>query len=77
MACDFPEIKRVVAGDQTGICIDSHDPDQIAEAVNYLLENKKIYKELSENSRLASKKYNWDLEKNELLIIYNRANNVG
>ena len=46
VACDFPEIKRVVEGDRTGLCIDSHDPASIAQGVNYLLEQSEQYNEL-------------------------------
>ncbi len=70
VACDFPEIKRVVEGDKTGICVDSHDPDQIATAVNRLLQDKHLYNELSSNSRRASGKYNWNEEQGNFLEIY-------
>lgn len=72
VACDFPEIKRVVEGDNTGICIDSHKPDEIAKAVNELLSNKKTRETYSENSKRASKKYNWENEKILLLELYNK-----
>jgi glycosyltransferase involved in cell wall biosynthesis len=71
VACDFPEIKRVVEGDHTGLTIDSHDPKQIAEAVNTLLADKKIRQQFSENSKKASGKYNWESEKSRFLEIYN------
>lgn len=71
VACDFPEIKRVVEGDHTGLTIDSHDPKQIAEAVNTLLADEKLRKEFSENSKKASGKYNWETEKSRFLQIYN------
>ncbi|HWI50357.1 MAG TPA: glycosyltransferase, partial [Rummeliibacillus sp.] len=54
VACDFPEIKRVVEGEETGICIDSHKPDEIAAAVNKLLDNKALRNRFSENSLKAS-----------------------
>lgn len=70
VACDFPEIKRVVEGERTGICIDSHIPEQIASAVNHLLEDKKLRNELSENSKSASEKYNWQEEMDHFLQVY-------
>lgn len=71
VACDFPEIKKVVENEKTGITIDSHNSNEIAEAVNKLLSNVKLRKELSNNSLVASSKYNWDNEKLEFLNIYN------
>ncbi|RND01813.1 glycosyltransferase [Lysinibacillus halotolerans] len=70
VACDFPEIKRVVEGDKTGICIDAHKPEEIAKAVNQLLLDRKLRDSLSENSIKASSKYNWENEKKLLLDVY-------
>jgi glycosyltransferase involved in cell wall biosynthesis len=70
VACSFPEIKRVVENDGTGICVDSHDPDDIARAVNTLLENKELRDSYSANSQKAKDKYNWEEEKSIFLDIY-------
>ncbi len=70
VACDFPEIKRVVEDERTGICVDSHDYKSIARAVNYLLENPDVRNEISKNCSIARNKYNWETEKQELLNIY-------
>ncbi len=71
VACSFPEIRRVVEGDHVGICIDSHNPQQIAEAVNLLIENTQLRDAYSANARKASKKYNWELEKETFISVYN------
>ncbi|MEH7274091.1 glycosyltransferase [Neobacillus vireti] len=76
VACDFPEIKRVVEGDKTGLTIDPHDPKQIAEAVNTLVADEKLRKELSENSIRASGKYNWDTEKQNFIEIYDESQSM-
>lgn len=72
VACDFPEIKKVVEGYNTGICIDSHDPKEIAWAVNRLLSDSSLHKELRVNSINARKKHNWNLEKVRFLDMYNQ-----
>lgn len=72
VACDFPEIKRVVEGENTGICINSHEPLEIAGAVNRLLENESIRIQFSVNSKKASYKYNWDNEKQNFLEVYSK-----
>jgi glycosyltransferase involved in cell wall biosynthesis len=72
VACSFPEIQRVVEGDGTGVSVDSHDPVSIANGVNWLLEHQEQYKEMKEKSIKASKKYNWDLEKDIFLNLYYR-----
>lgn len=70
VACDFPEIKRVVDGEETGICIDSHIPEEIASAVNRIIENPSLRDRLSENSLKASKLFNWEKEKELFINIY-------
>jgi glycosyltransferase involved in cell wall biosynthesis len=72
VACSFPEIQRVVEGDGTGVSVDSHDPISIADGVNWLLEHQEQYEEMKEKSVKASKKYNWDKEKNIFLNLYYR-----
>lgn len=72
VACSFPEIQRVVEGDGTGVSVDSHDPISIANGVNWLLEHQEQYEEMKEKSVKASKKYNWDKEKNIFLDLYYR-----
>lgn len=70
VSCDFPEIKKVVESENTGICVNSHEPDQIAEAVNKLLREPELYKVLRSNSLKASEKYNWEKEKGHFLKCY-------
>lgn len=70
VACNFPEIKRVVEGEKIGICIDSHDYKEIANAVNRILENKSLHEEFKKNCKKTKKKYNWDNEKLKFVNIY-------
>lgn len=70
VACNFPEIKRVVQEDQVGIVVDSHNPNEIAQAVNTLLENKELHQMFKENCTKAREKYNWNKEKEKFVKIY-------
>ncbi|MGE6630257.1 glycosyltransferase [Bacillus sp. NPDC077027] len=70
VSCDFPEIKKVVCGEEVGITVDSHDPNSIADGVNKLLLNPELRSQFSQNCRQARNKYNWDKEKEALLEIY-------
>lgn len=70
VACDFPEIKRVVEGDGTGICVDSHDPESIANGVNWMLQNTSEHENMKKRALVASQKYNWEKEKDLFLKIY-------
>lgn len=70
VACSFPEIKRVVLEEEVGLVVDSHNPDEIAKAVNTLLENKELRSRFSENCIKAREKYNWNKEKENFIKIY-------
>ena len=70
IACSFPEIQKVVESNNTGICVDSHDPHSIAEGVNQLVADSELRQQLSVNSLMASEKYNWANEEKILLEIY-------
>lgn len=71
VSCDFPEIQKVVEETNTGIVIDSHNVNEIAEAVNKLVKNPQLRSEMSENTKVAKEIYNWENEKVKLLDIYN------
>ncbi len=73
IACDFPEIKKVVEEEKTGITVDSHNYEEIANAVNNLLENPALRETYSQNSIAARFKYNWEEEKQEFLTVYNNV----
>ncbi|TLS38678.1 glycosyltransferase [Pseudalkalibacillus caeni] len=70
IACSFPEIKRVVEGEEIGLCIDSHDHQSIATGVNRLLEDQTLYSECKVNCLDAKEKYNWENEAVNLLEVY-------
>ncbi|MEH7484728.1 glycosyltransferase [Neobacillus drentensis] len=73
VACNFPEIKKVVAEEKTGITVDSHNYEEIANAVNKLMKNPALRETYSQNSIAARFKYNWEEEKQEFLTVYNNV----
>lgn len=72
VACNFPEIKKVVEGSQIGVTIDPHIPEEIAKGVNYLLENPDKREIFSANCKQARMKYNWEIEQENLLEVYRK-----
>ncbi|MEF3084696.1 glycosyltransferase [Bacillus altitudinis] len=70
IACDFPEIKKVVSSENIGVVVDSHDPISIAAGVNKLVLNPELRRQYSENCQQARLKYNWEQEKKSLLNVY-------
>lgn len=73
VACSFPEIKKVVTKEQIGLCVDSHDPLEIAKGVNTLLRNPEMRQQMSENCHHAKEIYNWENEQSALLKIYSQV----
>lgn len=70
VSCNFPEVKAVV--DQgVGISVDSQDVNQIAEAVNKLVEDETLRNQYSEKCKQIKRIYNWENEKQKLLEVYN------
>ncbi|MED3968882.1 glycosyltransferase [Priestia megaterium] len=70
VACDFPEIKKVVEGEHVGLCVDSHDYKEIASAVNQLLQDPVLRTTMSNNCKTAKFKYNWESEQVQFLKVY-------
>ncbi|WP_260484845.1 glycosyltransferase [Listeria booriae] len=72
IACDFPEISRVVKEYEVGLTVNSHDPEAIAEAVNELVNNPEKRKKGHQNCFQAREVFNWEQEKLIFLSIYEK-----
>lgn len=60
-------------GDHNGIFTRVDDPDDLANKIRFLLENKELSKKLGENGRkLVEKKYNWDIISKKMNGIFNK-----
>ncbi|WP_260444231.1 glycosyltransferase [Listeria rocourtiae] len=70
IACDFPEISRVVKEYEVGITVNSHDPEAIAKAVNELVNDPEKRKNVHQNCFRAREMFNWEQEKLIFLTIY-------
>lgn len=69
VSCDFPEVKAIV--DQgVGIAVNSHDVNQIADAVNKMVSDENLREQYSEKCKEIKKIYNWENEKEKLLEVY-------
>jgi glycosyltransferase involved in cell wall biosynthesis len=70
---DFILWREIVDEYNCGICVNPYDIDAIMDAINYLLDNEKIAKQMGENGRRAVlEKYNWGVEEKKLLDLYER-----
>ncbi len=71
IASNFPLWKKIVEGNKCGVCVDPLKPKDIAKAIDYLIEQPKLRKEMGENGRNAVlEKYNWEKESEKLINLY-------
>ncbi len=71
IASDFPLYREVVEPNRCGLIVDPSKPDQIARAMEYLIEHPQEARQMGEDGRRAvQEKYNWERESRRLLEIY-------
>jgi glycosyltransferase involved in cell wall biosynthesis len=71
VASDFPLYKDVVEPSHCGLTVDPTKPEEIARAMEYLIEHPQEAKQMGENGqRAVLEKYNWEKESRKLLQIY-------
>ena len=71
ISSNFPLWKEIVEGHQCGICVDPLKPDEIAKAIQWILDNPEKAKKMGENGRRAvEEKYNHTVEEKKLLTLY-------
>lgn len=66
----YPEYERVNREYEIAMLIDSASPENIAAALNKLLEDEVYYKQLQNNCMAAREKYCWQEQAKTLLSIY-------
>lgn len=75
IASDLPLLKKLVEEQGCGICVPAYQPEAIAEAMNYIIENPGKAKAMGEKGRkVFLEKYNFGTEKKKLLDLYQQLN---
>lgn len=69
---DFPEMKHIVLDESDcGIVVDPTNPEEIADAIIYLLEHPEEANKMGENGRRAvEEKYSWEMMEERLFKTY-------
>ena len=71
VASDFPFWQEIIERHNCGICVDPHNPQEIAKAVNTLLTDNELAAAMGANGRRAVEEvYNWQNEERKLLNLY-------
>lgn len=73
IASDFAGYRRIIEEANCGLVVDPLDPDQLAEAIRFLLDSPEERMRLGRNGRKAvEERYNWRSEEEKLLELYAR-----
>jgi glycosyltransferase involved in cell wall biosynthesis len=71
IASDFPLWREIIAGNECGLLVDPHKPEQIASAVDELILDPERAKRMGQNGRRAvEERYNWGAEERKLISFY-------
>lgn len=70
---DFDLWKEIVEGNKCGICVNPYDSQELIKAVNYLMENPQVCKEMGDNGiKAVQEKYNWSTQEKILFEMYDK-----
>jgi glycosyltransferase involved in cell wall biosynthesis len=71
IASNFPLWREIIEGAECGICVDPLDPEEIAKAIQFIIEHPAEAERMGKNGRRAvEEKYNWEMEEKKLLGLY-------
>jgi len=71
ISSNFPYWQGIVNDAKCGICVDPLKPEEIKQAIEYIISHPEEAKKMGENGRVAvMQKYNWDIEKQKLISFY-------
>jgi glycosyltransferase involved in cell wall biosynthesis len=71
ISSDIKLWKNIIDNAQCGICVNPLNPNKIADAIQYIINNPKEAEQMGINGRDAVvKKYNWDIEEKNLFKVY-------
>jgi glycosyltransferase involved in cell wall biosynthesis len=71
IASDFPLWKDIIEKNNCGLCVNPLNPQEIANAVKYLIDNPLDAQKMGKNGKKAvMEKYNWNNEEKKLIELY-------
>lgn len=69
---NFPLLKGIIEDNRCGIAVDPMNPNEISEAITYIIQNQEEAIEMGKRGRvLVQSIYNWENEEKKLYEVYN------
>jgi len=72
LASDLPEISKIITQYNIGKICPDHNPKTIANCIKEMLQAEDEMKIWEENTTFAAKEFNWDKERENLLVIFKK-----
>jgi glycosyltransferase involved in cell wall biosynthesis len=72
LASSLKEIKKVFDQYEIGVLTDTHEPEALAEKINFMLDSKADRNRWKENLKKAAEEYCWEKEKLKLEEVYKK-----
>jgi len=72
LASDLPEISKIITQFNIGKICPDHNPKTIANCIKEMLQAEDEMKIWEENTTFAAKEFNWDKERENLLVIFKK-----
>ncbi|WP_202743555.1 glycosyltransferase family 4 protein [Acinetobacter calcoaceticus] len=73
IASDFPLWREIVEKHKCGICVDPTKPQEIANAIDYLMNNQDMAQAMGENGfKAVQTEFNWSQEEQKLFKFYEK-----
>lgn len=71
IASNFPLWRKIIEGNDCGICVDPLHPSEISSAIDFIVNNQERARQMGENGRIAVQNlYNWPIEERKLINLY-------
>ena len=71
IASDFPLWQEIISSNQCGLCVNPLEPQEIADAISYFMQNPEQAELMGRNGQKAIlEKYNWMIEETKLFNLY-------
>lgn len=69
LASPLVEVKRIIDEYRVGVCIESHNPEEIASKIKYMLSDKDRWRQWKANAVIAKEVLCWENEKKNLTVL--------